>query len=117
MLFRSATQDLALEALQELEQVNDMIKEIVAMREELVKVFQRMPLVEKVYPSDANFLLVKVWNAVDVYDYLLKDGIVVRDRSKVQLCDGCLRITVGTEKENTLLVDTLINYMKSKTNK
>ena len=112
-----ATQDLALEALQELEQVNDMIKEIVAMREELVNVFQRMPLVEKVYPSDANFLLVKVRGAVEVYDYLLNEGIVVRDRSKVQLCDGCLRITIGTEKENTLLVDALINYMKSKANK
>lgn len=112
-----ATQDLALEALQELEQVNYMIKEIVAMREELVNVFQRMPLVEKVYPSDANFLLVKVRGAMEVYDYLLNEGIVVRDRSKVQLCDGCLRITIGTEKENTLLVDALINYMKSKANK
>lgn len=112
-----ATQDLALEALQELGQVNDMIKEIVLMREELSNVFHRMPLVEKVYPSDANFLLIKVSNAVEVYDYLLDEGIVVRDRSKVQLCDGCLRITIGTEKENTLLVDALINYMKSKANK
>lgn len=108
-----ATQDLALEALEEIGQVNDMIKEIVAMREELIKVFQRMPLVEKVYPSDANFLLVKVRDAVDVYDYLLTEGIVVRDRSKVQLCDGCLRITIGTENENTLLVDALIGYMKN----
>lgn len=108
-----ATQDLALEALEEVGQVNDMIQEIVAMREELIKVFQRMPLVEKVYPSDANFLLVKVKDAVDVYDYLLTEGIVVRDRSKVQLCDGCLRITIGTERENTLLVDALIDYMKN----
>lgn len=112
-----ATQDLALEALQELGQVNDMIKEIVAMREELIKVFQRMPVVEKVYPSDANFLLVKVRDAIDIYEYLLNEGIVVRDRSKVQLCDGCLRITIGTENENTILVDALISYMKSKTNK
>jgi histidinol-phosphate aminotransferase len=110
-----ATQELALEALQELGQVNDMIKEIVAMREELAKVFQRMPLVEKVYPSDANFLLVKVRDAVDVYEYLLADGIVVRDRSKVSLCDQCLRITIGTEQENTLLVDALISYMKQET--
>ncbi len=109
-----ATQEFALEALQELGQVNDMIKEIVDMRDELAKVFQRMPLVEKVYPSDANFLLVKVREASAVYEYLLNDGIVVRDRSKVQLCDECLRITIGTEKENTVLVDTLINYMKSK---
>ncbi|MGZ8524658.1 MAG: aminotransferase class I/II-fold pyridoxal phosphate-dependent enzyme, partial [Chitinophagaceae bacterium] len=95
-------------------QVNDMIKEIVAMREELAKVFQRLPLVEKVYPSDANFLLVKVKDAVDIYEYLLNQGIVVRDRSKVQLCDQCLRITIGTEQENTLLVDALVDYMKQK---
>ncbi len=109
-----ATQEFALEALQELGQVNDMIKEIVAMREELAKVFEQMALVEKVFPSDANFLLVKVRDAVDIYEYLLKGGIVVRDRSKVQLCDQCLRITIGTEQENTLLVDSLINYMKQK---
>ena len=107
-----ATQEFALEALQEVGQVNDMIKEIVSMREELSKVFLRIPLVEKVYPSDANFLLVKVRDAVDIYEFLLTEGIVVRDRSKVQLCDQCLRITIGTEKENTLLVDALIDYMK-----
>jgi histidinol-phosphate aminotransferase len=109
-----ATQEIALEALQELGQVNDMIKEIVSMREELSAVFARMPLVEKVYPSDANFLLVKVRDAVDLYDYLLGKEIVVRDRSKVHLCEGCLRITIGTEKENTLLVDAMIAYMKNK---
>lgn len=107
-----ATQELALKALEETGQVNDMIREIVAMRDELAAVFRRMPLVQHVYPSDANFLLVKVRNAVEVYDYLLTQGIVVRDRSKVQLCEGCLRITIGTEAENTLLVDAMISYMK-----
>ena len=107
-----ATQDLALQALEETGQVNDMIKEIVAMRDELAIVFRRMPLVEQVYPSDANFLLVKVRNAHAVYEFLLQQGIVVRDRSKVQLCEGCLRITIGTEQENTLLVDAMIDYMK-----
>ncbi|HUM65909.1 MAG TPA: histidinol-phosphate transaminase [Chitinophagaceae bacterium] len=109
-----ATQELALEALQEIGQVNDMIREIVAMRDELARVFEKMPLVQKVYPSDANFLLVKVVGATEVYDYLLQQGIVVRDRSRVELCEGCLRITIGTEKENTVLVDALIAYMKSK---
>lgn len=109
-----ATQELALEALQEIGQVNDMIREIVAMRDELARVFEKMPLVQKVYPSDANFLLVKVVGATEVYDYLLQQGIVVRDRSRVELCEGCLRITIGTEKENTILVDALITYMKSK---
>ncbi|MET0464141.1 MAG: histidinol-phosphate transaminase [Chitinophagaceae bacterium] len=108
-----ATQDLALKALEETGQVNDMIREIVAMREELAAVFRRMPLVQHVYPSDANFLLVKVREAGKVYAFLLTKGIVVRDRSKVQLCEGCLRITVGTEAENTVLVDAMINYMKT----
>ncbi len=107
-----ATQDFALEALQELQQVNDMITEIVAMRNELIRVFEKLPLVQKVYPSDANFLLVKVRDAAAVYDYLLTKEIVVRDRSRVQLCEDCLRITIGTEKENTLLIDALIEYMK-----
>lgn len=101
------TQDLVTDALQEVGIVNDMIKELVAMRGALAKVFQQIPVVEKVYPSDANFLLVKVKNASSVYNYLLTKGIVVRDRSNVQLCEGCLRITIGTEKENTLLVDAL----------
>ncbi len=108
-----ATQELVLKGLEEVGQVNDMIKEIVAMRNELAAVFARMPLTEKVYPSDANFLLVKVKEAKGIYQFLLDKGIVVRDRSNVELCENCLRITIGTEKENTLLVDTLIDYMKS----
>src|SRR5690606_5420860 len=108
------TQELAFEALQHVDQVNEMIREIVDMRTELTAVFNKMPLVQTVYPSDANFLLVKVIDAPGVYDYLLQEGIVVRDRSKVELCEDCLRITIGTEQENTVLVDALIKYMKSK---
>lgn len=107
------TQELALQALQEVGQVNDMIREIVAMRDELAAVFRRMPIVSEVYPSDANFLLIKISEATKVYQYLLQQGIVVRDRSNVQLCNDCLRITIGTEKENTELVDSLIDYMKT----
>ena len=103
-----ATQELAIKALEEVGQVNDMIKEIVAMRDALTEVFSSFPFVEKVYPSDANFLLVKIKEARKVYEYLLTKGIVVRDRSNVTLCDSCLRITIGTEKENTLLVDALL---------
>jgi histidinol-phosphate aminotransferase len=66
-----------------------------------------LPGVEKVYPSDANFLLVKIREARKVYEYLLEDGIVVRDRSKVKLCDDCLRITVGTEAENKKLIERM----------
>ena len=106
-----ATQDLALKALEEIGQVNDMIRELVEMREALAEVFSQMPAVEKVYPSDANFILIKIKNARAVYEYLLTKGIVVRDRSNVQLCADCLRITVGTEQENTVLVDALSDFI------
>ncbi len=102
-----STQELLSKALEEVGQVNDMIRELVAMRDALAEVLQHIPDVEKVYPSDANFILIKIKEARKVYKDLLAKGIVVRDRSNVVLCDDCLRITVGTEKENTLLVDAL----------
>ena len=102
-----ATQELVLKALEEVGQVNDMIRLLVDMREALAEVFTSMPTVEKVYPSDANFLLVKIRDARKIYDFLLTKGIVVRDRSNVKLIEDCLRITVGTEKENTILVDAM----------
>jgi len=105
-----ATQELALKALEEVDQVNEMIKALVTMREELARELASLPFVMTVYPSDANFILVKTANAHSVYDYLLGDGIVVRDRSKVELCAGCLRITVGTAKENADIVAALRGY-------
>jgi histidinol-phosphate aminotransferase len=101
------TQELALQALNEVGQVNDMIRTIVSLREALTNDLLQLPGVEKVYPSDANFLLVKIREARKVYEYLLEDGIVVRDRSKVKLCDDCLRITVGTEVENKKLIERM----------
>lgn len=103
------TQELALQALEEVGQVNDMIRLLVDMRDALAEVLVQLPGVEKVYPSDANFLLVKIKNAREVYNKLLELGIVVRDRSNVKLCEDCLRITIGTEEENTTLVDALNN--------
>jgi histidinol-phosphate aminotransferase len=105
-----STQDLALKALDEVEQVNEMIRLIVKMREELVIGLAKISIVEKVYPSDANFLLVKVKDARKIYEYLLQHEIVVRDRSKVELCEGCLRITVGTENENKELITALQSF-------
>jgi histidinol-phosphate aminotransferase len=107
-----ATQELVLRALDELGQVNDMITELVSMRNALISVLERLPVVQKVYPSDANFLLVKVKNARRVYEYLLTRGIVVRDRSNVQLCDDSLRITIGSEDEITILVRALKEYSR-----
>jgi histidinol-phosphate aminotransferase len=60
-----------------------------------------------VFPSDANFLLVKVSGAKEIYNDLVKKGIIVRDRSSVLLCDDCLRITVGTTEENRILIDAM----------
>lgn len=111
-----ATQELVLKALEEVGQVNDMIKLLVDMREALTGVFASMPTVETVYPSDANFILVKIADARKVYEFLLTKGIVLRDRSNVQLCDNCLRITVGTEQENTQLVDAMQEWYSLVTN-
>jgi len=105
-----ATQELVLKALEEMEQVNDMIRALVTMREEMSSRLSALPVVKKIYPSDANFLLVKVADAKAVYQYLLGKGIVVRDRSRVELCEGCLRITVGTESENHQLLESLAQY-------
>jgi histidinol-phosphate aminotransferase len=105
-----ATQELALKALEDTDQVNDMIRALVTMREQMSIGLAALPVVKKIYPSDANFLLVKVTDAKAVYQYLLDRGIVVRDRSKVELCEGCLRITVGTESENHQLLEALGRY-------
>lgn len=105
-----ATQELVLKALEEVGQVNDMIKILVDMRGALAEVFESMPTVEKVYPSDANFILVKIKDARKIYDFLLTKGIVLRDRSNVALCEDCLRITIGSEKENTVLVDAMQDW-------
>jgi histidinol-phosphate aminotransferase len=102
-----ATQELALKALEEVGQVNEMIRLLVILREQLSRDLAELPVVLNVYPSDANFLLVRTIDARGIYEYLLRDGIVVRDRSKVELCEGCLRITVGTEQENADLVRAL----------
>ena len=103
-------QELALKALEEIGSVNDVIRAIVAMREELARRLAALPFVLTVYPSDANFLLVKTTDAHGLYEYLLKTGIVVRDRSKVELCEGCLRVTVGTERENEELLNVLSGF-------
>jgi histidinol-phosphate aminotransferase len=98
-------------ALDNVEDVNEMIKELVKERKRLEAELPKLSVVEKVYPSDANFLLVKVVDARGIYEYLLANQIVVRDRSKVLLCEGSLRITVGTAKENDELLKALQNFI------
>ena len=105
------TQELALQALEEVGQVNDMIKLLVDMRIALADVIASMPHVIQVFPSDTNFILVKIPHARKLYEFLMTRGIIVRDRSALALCEDSLRITVGTEQENTLLVDTMYEWI------
>ena len=100
-------QELALKALENVDMVNAMIKELVTQREWLENELANVPAVIHIYPSDANFLLVKVKDATSMYQHLINNKIVVRDRSKVVLCEHALRITVGTEKENQLLIQAM----------
>ena len=83
------------------------IKDTILERNKLEKKLENFSFVKKVYPSDSNFLLVKVTNANKLYKYLLDNGIVVRNRSQIKGCEECLRITVGTPKQNNLLINVL----------
>jgi histidinol-phosphate aminotransferase len=105
-----ASLELALKALDHLDEVNEMIKETVKERELLVKDLVQLPFVEKIFPSDANFVLVKMKDANAVYSFLKDKGIIVRNRSNVILCENSLRITVGTDNENKELVKTLKQF-------
>lgn len=108
-----ASQQLALEALQNVDQINNWIKETVEERGKLITELIQLPFVIKIYPSDANFILVKTTNARGIYNHLVDQGIIVRDRSKVELCEGSLRITIGTPKENKILLNALKNFQES----
>jgi histidinol-phosphate aminotransferase len=105
-----ASQELALKALQNVEQVNKWIKEILNQRDRLVLTLKHFDFVQDIYPSDANFILVKTNAPKDIYNFLVDKGIIVRDRSKVDLCEGCLRITVGTPAENDVLLENLQQF-------
>ncbi len=104
------TQKMALEALAQGSQQQHWVQELLSERGRLIDELQKFHLVEHIYPSDANFLLVKVPEPVDLYRYLVNEKIIVRDRSRVLLCDGCLRITVGRPEENTRLLKVISQY-------
>jgi len=105
-----ASQQLALQALANIDQVNNWIRETLNQRDKLVLGLKVFDWVVDIYPSDANFILVKTTDANGIYNFLVARGIIVRNRSKVELCEGCLRITVGTPAENSTLLLTLQNY-------
>jgi len=92
---------------------DEMVKEILKERDYLRTMLESLALVNKIFPSDSNFLLVNFDDAKAVMSYLIQKTIIVRDRSRVHLCEGCLRITVGTKEENEVLVDCLRKYEKN----
>jgi histidinol-phosphate aminotransferase len=102
-----ATQTLAMKALKKLEHKEYMVQTLLAERKILRLELSNLDIVQEVYPSDANFLLVKFKNAEKVYNFLLQNKVIVRNRSNVVLCEDSLRITVGNEKENDFLITTL----------
>lgn len=103
-----ATQDIALKALES--PVDDQVAEIVSERARVAREFETIPCIRKVYPSEANFILIKVDDACGLYDHLLADGVIVRNRTKVAGCEGCLRITIGLKEENDRMLESIKNW-------
>ena len=101
------TQQSALERLKNSIQVSDEILIILQQRDTLISELKTIAFVQKVYPSDTNFILIKVDNANLRYQQLIEKGIVIRNRSNQPLCDHCLRLTIGTKEENLQLMNTL----------
>ena len=104
------TQKQALTALKNADQTKAWVKTLLAERTVLVQELQKLPLIQHIYPTDANFVLVKVPDANAVYHYLVDKSIIVRNRNTVSLCMGCVRITVGTPEENQILLEELKKF-------
>ena len=106
------TQETVLAAIKDKAKVDRMIQDILAEREFLKGELEKLPFVQKIHPSHANFLLVQIPNANRVYDDLIEEKVIVRNRAKVLLCADCLRITVGTREENEALLKALRKVVK-----
>lgn len=100
-------QNAILEAFENSEKVEKTIAKIISEREKLIEILKEFTFVEKIYPTDANFVLVKTSDAEAIYKFLLDEKIVVRNRNNIVLCEGCLRITIGTTQENESLLKSL----------
>ena len=101
------TQNFVNGELNKAELRKEWIRKLLKGRDYLKDELAKLPFVEKIYPTDANFILVKVGDANGIYKQLADKGVIVRNRNSVSLCAGCLRITVGTESENKVLIETL----------
>uniref|UniRef100_UPI00262295FE histidinol-phosphate transaminase n=1 Tax=uncultured Cytophaga sp. TaxID=160238 RepID=UPI00262295FE len=104
------TQECALEALSNVQLKDDMVKKILNQREWLRTELTKLSVCLELYPSDANFILMRTVDGKKVYDYLVEHSVITRDRSKIILCEGCIRITVGTEVENEKVIDVLKKF-------
>ena len=104
------TQEQALEALKDPFEVDKWVKILLEERSRMIDAFKLLPICEKVFPTDANFFLAQMTDAVKIYNYLVDKGIIVRNRHRVQLCQNCLRITIGTKTENGELIAALRQY-------
>ncbi|MBO4786283.1 MAG: histidinol-phosphate transaminase, partial [Prevotella sp.] len=104
------TQKQAMEALKEPFQVDKWVKILLQERQRMIQSFMLLPICEKVYPTDANFFLAKMTDAQSIYNYLVEQGVIVRNRTRVTLCNNCLRITIGTKGENNELLSALRQY-------
>lgn len=104
------TQQQAIQRLNDSYTVENWIKLLNQERERMIEAFVQLPICKKVYPTDANFILVKVVDAQKIYDYLVEKGIIVRNRTRITLCQDCLRITIGTRDENKELLAALRTF-------
>jgi histidinol-phosphate aminotransferase len=104
------TQEQALTMLKDPFEVDKWVKILMAERSRLMQAFMELPICEKIYKTDANFFLAKVTDANAIYNYLVDKGVIVRNRNKVQLCQNCLRITIGNRTENNELIGALRKY-------
>ena len=104
------TQQFVSKQIDQVAQKDEWVKQILAQRTPFINELEQLPIVKGIYHSDANFLLVKVSDADAIYKHLVEQGIIVRNRNKVSLCLGCLRITIGTAKENKTLIEVLKQY-------
>lgn len=105
------TQKQAMEMLHRYYEIERWVKTLKEERESLEAAFAALPCTVKMFPSDANFFLVRVTDAVKIYHYLVAKGIIVRNRHSVSLCGNCLRVTVGTRLENEKLIEAMKEYL------
>ena len=104
------TQEQALEALKDPFEVDKWVKILLEERSRMIDAFKLLPICVKVFPTEANFFLAQMTDAVKIYNYLVDKGIIVRNRHRVQLCQNCLRVTIGTKTENGELIAALRQY-------